>query len=170
MELPLRSSNEPYKTIAQRQQEKKDRTLKWDKYFLGMAEYVSTASKDPSTKVGCVIVGKAGEVLSTGYNGLPRGAIDDEPSRLVRPEKLFWFEHAERNAIYNAARVGTGLSSSTAYSTLCPCIDCARGLIQSGVKRVVCPRPDLEKYSLWAEQFKKAEVLYNECKVTLEYV
>lgn len=143
---------------------------KWSSHWLRVAFVLSEVSKDPSTKVGCVIIGKNNEVLSTGYNGLPRGADDEVEERLVRPEKLLWFEHAERNAIYNAARVGIPLEGSTAYSTLCPCMDCARGLIQSGIKRVVCPQPDLEKYSLWADQFKKAEQLYEECRVNLEYV
>lgn len=140
----------------------------WDEYFIGMAQYVSTKSKD-KTKVGCVIVGKNKEILSTGYNGLPRGANDDVPSRLVRPEKLYWFEHAERNTIYNAARIGVPLDGSVAYTTLCPCMDCARGLIQSGVVRVVSPRPDLEKFAEWAESFKRTETLFDECNVKLDY-
>lgn len=143
---------------------------KWDRRYLEIARSISSWSKDTSTQVGCVIVGRGAEILSTGYNGLPRGAYDDLPERQIRPEKLFWFEHAERNAIYNAARVGIPLSGSTAYVTLCPCMDCARGLIQSGIKRVVCPEPDPEKYSSWADQFKKAEVLYRECGVSLHYV
>jgi len=142
----------------------------WNSYFLDLAKHISTASKDTSTKVGAVLVGLNKEVISVGYNGLPRGAYDDLPERQVRPEKLFWYEHAERNAIYNAARVGISLSGSTAYVTLCPCMDCARGLIQSSIKRVVCPEPDLDKYSSWADQFKKAEVLYRECGVELNYV
>ena len=143
---------------------------KWDRRYLEIARSVSSWSKDTSTQVGCVIVGENREILSTGYNGLPRSADDDVPERQVRPEKLFWYEHAERNAIYNAARVGIPLSGSMAYVTLCPCMDCARGLIQSGIRRVVCPEPDLEKYTSWADQFKRAEVLYEECGVSLHYV
>jgi dCMP deaminase len=141
----------------------------WDKRFLDEAVNISKWSKDPSTKVGCVIT-KDRAILSTGYNGLPRGADDSIGDRDVRPEKLFWYEHAERNAIYNAARIGIPLAGSTAYSSLCPCMDCARGLIQSGIQRVVTPEPDWEKYELWAPQFKKAEQLYEECNVKLDYV
>lgn len=147
-----------------------EKRKKWDEHWLKVAEVIAESSKDQSTKVGCVIVGGDNEVRSTGYNGLPRGADDDVPERSIRPEKLLWYEHAERNAVFNAARIGIPLSGSTCYSTLCPCMDCARGVIQSGIKRVVCPRPDLEKYSLWADQFKKAEILYNECQVRLDYV
>lgn len=142
---------------------------KWDHRFLELAKNISEWSKDRSTQVGCVIVGPDREIRSTGYNGLPRNAVDDIPERLVRPEKLLWFEHAERNAIYNSARVGVPLLNSTAYSTLCPCMDCTRALIQSGITRVVTYKPDLEKYTLWADNFKKSEQLFNECGVELTF-
>lgn len=159
-----------YQTLAQQQEDTRVKQLKWDNHWIGLAEYTAKSSKDPNTQVGCVIIGRNNEVRSTGYNGLPRGADDEVPERQVRPEKLLWFEHAERNAIYNAARIGVPLSGSTCYSTLCPCMDCARGLIQSGIKRVVTREPDLVKYVLWADQFTKSVQLYRECGVKLEYL
>lgn len=162
-------SSVKYATLAEQQEKERLRQIKWDNHWLGLAKYEAENSKDPSTKVGCVIIGRDNAVRSTGYNGLPRGADDEVPERNVRPEKLFWYEHAERNAIFNAARIGTALSGSTIYSTLCPCMDCARAIIQSGIKRVVTPKPDLEKYSLWAGQFERAETLYRECNVRLHY-
>jgi dCMP deaminase len=111
----------------------------WDIYFMQMAKLVSTKSKDKSTKVGTVIVGKGREVLSTGYNGLPRGISYDDPSKHERPEKYIWFEHSERNAIFNSARVGIRLEGATAYLSCPPCPDCARALIQCGIVRVVMP-------------------------------
>lgn len=143
---------------------------KWDHRFLELARHVSGWSKDKSTQVGAIIVGFKKEILSVGYNGLPRGADDDKPERNERPEKLFWYEHAERNAIYNAARIGTSLRSSTIYSSLCPCMDCARGIIQSGISRVVTVRPDFEKYPLWADSFKRTEELMNECEIEMDYL
>lgn len=143
---------------------------KWDIRFLELASLIGTWSKDPRTKVGCVITGPDREIRTTGYNGLPRGAKDDLPERNERPEKLLWYEHAERNAIFNAARTGIRLENCSAYSTLCPCMDCARALIQSGIKRVITPKPDLVKYSIWADNFKKSELLFNECKVELTYL
>ena len=142
---------------------------KWDERFLELAKSIAQWSKDPNTKVGCVIVGPDREIRTTGYNGLPRGANDDVPERSQRPEKLLWYEHAERNAIYNAARTGIRLEDCWAYSTLCPCMDCARAFIQSGIRRVVAPKPDLVKYALWADSFKKSEVLFKECGVELVY-
>ncbi len=157
-----------YKTLEQQQAEARARQRKFDNHWLSMAQVHSELSKD-TTKVGCVIVGRNDEVRTTGYNGLPRGAQDDVPDRLVRPEKYLWYEHAERNAIYNAARIGVPLSGSTAYTTLHPCMDCTRALIQSGIKRVVTYKPDLIKYESWVDQFEKSRTLFHECGVKLEF-
>ena len=114
---------------------------KWDLRFLNLACEVASWSKDDSTKVGCVITTEDHRIVSTGYNGLPRGAIDDKesiPDRHDREkDKYLYYEHAERNAIYNAAYKGIALKDCVAYITMAPCMNCARGLIQSGLKRVV---------------------------------
>jgi len=86
----------------------------WDRYFLEICRVVASRSKDPATQIGCVIVGPAREIRSTGYNSLPRRVDDTRPERLERPTKYLWIEHAERNAIYNAARAGT----ATGYNSL----------------------------------------------------
>ena len=113
--------------------------MNWFEYFIGMANYVRTKSKDPSVQVGCVIVGPNNEVLSTGYNGFPRGVDETKQSRWVRPEKYQWIEHAERNAIYNAARCGIKLEGATLFLPWepIPCSDCARAVVQAGIKRVI---------------------------------
>ncbi len=99
--------------------------------------FASNHSKDRSTQVGCLIMTQDGSPLSWGYNGFPRGADDDKEERHERPLKYSWAEHAERNAIYNAARAGIKLLGSVAYVTSLPCcVDCARALIQSGVVKV----------------------------------
>lgn len=107
----------------------------WDEHFYRMAELISERSKD-KRKVGAVIVGQENIVLSTGYNGLPRG-VEDYPERLSDDEKLKWTVHAERNAIYNAARVGTAINGGTIYTTLFPCSTCAGAIVQAGIRRVV---------------------------------
>ncbi len=76
----------------------------WDRYYLDVCKVVGARSKDPNTQLGCIIVGPNHEIRSTGYNSFPRGIRDDVPERLVRPAKYLWIEHAERNAICNAAR------------------------------------------------------------------
>lgn len=108
-----------------------------DRYYFDLCEVIKTRSKDKSTKVGCVIVGEGGNILSTGYNSFPRDINDNVETRHMRPEKYFWFEHAERNAIYNACRIGTPLLNSTIYVPGIPCVDCMRGIIQSGIRNIV---------------------------------
>jgi dCMP deaminase len=100
---------------------------------------IATWSKDTSTKCGCVIIGPDNEIRSTGYNGLPRCCEYKDERTEVRPEKYFWFEHAERNAIYNAARIGTPLLTCSAYITGPPCADCARAMVQAGIWTIYIP-------------------------------
>lgn len=109
----------------------------WNSYFMAMARLVAKKSKDPSVQVGVVIVGPDNEVRSTGYNGFPRGVDESDPARWERPLKYDYVEHAERNAVYNAARMGTPLLGCTAYMESPPCKDCGRALMQSGIKEIV---------------------------------
>lgn len=141
--------------------------MNWTEYFLNIAEQVKLKSKDQSTQIGAVIVGQDNEVLSTGYNSFPRGMDDSIQERQERPEKYFWFEHAERNAIYNAARIGVSLKNSTIYLTSgLPCMDCARGIVNSGVKVVWCKRVCTTKNKeKWEESQAKSMQLLNECGV-----
>ena len=108
----------------------------WDTRFLDLAQLVASWSEDKSRKVGAVIVGEANQILATGYNGLPRGVSADHSKRHSSDddEKYFWYEHAERNAIFNAARSGVRLEGATIYSTLFPCAECSRAIIQSGLQ------------------------------------
>src|SRR4051794_36949338 len=105
----------------------------WDQYYLDICKVVATRSKDPNTQIGCVIIGPNHEIRSTGYNSFPRGIRDDVPERLVRPTEYLWIEHAERNAICNAARAGTATEACTIYVEIMPCMDCARAVVQAGV-------------------------------------
>jgi len=139
--------------------------VNWNARFMAMAELVSTWSKDPSTQVGCVIVTKDRRILSTGYNGMPRGCDDGVVERLERPLKYMWFEHAERNAIYNAARHGVSVAGTVAYCTMFPCADCARAIVQSGVATVVAPSPNLN-CPRWGESNREAWKILLECGVT----
>ena len=110
---------------------------KWHNRFMEMAELIATWSKDASTKVGAVVVGENKEIRSTGYNGMVRGIDDNIPERSERPIKYDFFEHAERNAVYNACLIGASLKGCVIYVTAMPCPDCARAIIQSGIKMVV---------------------------------
>ena len=135
------------------------------------AEVVKLKSKDQSTQIGAVVVGEGKNVLSTGYNSFPRGLDDSLQERQERPEKYFWMEHAERNAIYNAALEGVSLKNSTIYLTSgLPCMDCARGIVNSGIKVVWCKRVCTTKNKeKWEESQKKSLQLLNECGVEVCY-
>lgn len=141
--------------------------MEWTDYFLGIAEQVKLKSKDESTQIGAVIVGKNREILSTGYNSFPRGLNDNLPERQKRPDKYYYFEHGERNAIYNAARVGIPIDGSTIYLTSgLPCADCARAIINSGIKVVYCKQVCTTKNKgKWDESQRIALEMLLECGV-----
>ena len=113
----------------------------WDVYHIKAAFHAASKSKDPSTQVGCVIVGQDNEPLSTGFNGFPRGINELVEARWERPEKYSWVEHAERNAVYNAARSGIRLKGARAYLNWAPhpCADCMRAFIQAGIVEIIGP-------------------------------
>jgi len=142
--------------------------MKWDEFFIKMADFVAQKSKDRMTKIGAVIVGPHHEVRSIGFNGFPRGVDDDIAARHLRPAKYLWTEHAERNAIYNAARMGTSLQGCTIYITS-PCSDCARAIIQAGIVKVVArpypPGKGMGEMSEWTENFATGLVMLQEAGV-----
>jgi dCMP deaminase len=108
----------------------------WDEYFMRHVYLVASKSKDTRTKIGAVLV-RNKRVISEGYNGLPQGVNDNAVERYERPEKYFWFEHGERNAIFSCARHGIDTLGTTMFTQGIPCADCARAVIQAGVKEVV---------------------------------
>lgn len=110
--------------------------MTFDELFMNVAYTIAQKSKDPSTKVGCVIVGPDNEPRSFGWNGFSRG-VNDLPERMVRPDKYEWTIHAEANSVANAARVGISLNGCKAYVTHFCCSSCADMLIQSGICEVI---------------------------------
>lgn len=144
----------------------------WDRYYLEICKVVAARSKDPNTQIGCVIIGPAREIRTTGYNSFPRGIRDDVPERKVRPTKYLWIEHAERNAICNAARCGTPLENCTIYVEIMPCMDCARAIVQAGIREVVISAERMKQYSsdYYNEHFGMVEVLFSEAGVKVRRV
>ena len=139
---------------------------KWDKRILDLAAHISTWSKDPSTKVGCVVVGEDREIRSTGFNGFPRGIKDDEERLSDREKKYPLICHAEENAIMHAARTGVSLKGNTAYVTWPPCSRCTRSLIQAGVSEVVYPA-DIEIPERGQDDFATASAMMKEAEVNV---
>ncbi len=144
---------------------------KWHYRFMELAFLISTWSKDTSTKTGALVVGPDREIRATGYNGLVRGVDDNIPERMERPTKYDFFEHAERNAIYNACLTGTSLKGCTLYATHSPCTDCARAIIQAGIKTVVTNKVIIDENTpknTWRDKLEYSAQMFKEAGV--EYI
>lgn len=109
--------------------------IELDDYFLAICDLVAQRSKDPSTQVGAVLV-RDGDILTTGYNGFPSGVIEDA-KRWERPTKYGYVVHAEENVVLRAARLGVSIIGATLYTSLAPCVKCARLLANSGIDEIV---------------------------------
>lgn len=136
----------------------------WDQRFLSLAKFISGWSKDPSTKVGCVIADQNHRIVSLGYNGLPTGVSDSSERLMNRELKLALTVHAEVNAILFAG----GVKGCTLYVwPLPPCSHCAAKIIQAGISRVVSVAPDADTASRWGGSTSLAIEILTE--VGIEY-
>lgn len=109
----------------------------FDDRIMSTGYILSEGSKDKRTHIFAIVIGPDNEVRTTGYNSFPRRLNDDLPGRQEKPEKFYWFEHAERNAMDNATLTGTSLKGCRMYTNGIPCTNCARGIIQSGILEVI---------------------------------
>ncbi len=139
----------------------------WDRRFIRRAQEISSWSKDPKQKVGCVMV-KDKRAICEGFNGFPEGLSDDLHRLKDSDYKNKVIIHAERNAIIDATRRGSTLLGATAYITRHPCSPCASMLAQAGVKKIICPAPVLSG-SKWSDSFKIASDLLCEVRVQVIY-
>lgn len=139
-------------------------TKKWNDRFLELATHISSWSKDPSRKVGCVIA-KEKHVVSLGYNGFPPGVKDLEGRMIDRATKLKFTQHAERNAIYNAKQ---SLDGATLYTTLFPCCECAKTIISHGITKVVY-RKELENRPGVDYNSDYSKIMFDESGVEIVY-
>ncbi len=147
--------------------------MTWEEYFLKIAEVVAEKSKDPSTKVGAVIVGKDNQIVSLGFNGFPRGIKDLEERYHDRDIKYKLIVHAEVNAILNAARNGVGTEGCFLYLNYIPCNECAKAIIQAGIKKV-CVGYDLNNRidfnERWRTQIEFTKIMFNEAEIELKEI
>ena len=141
----------------------------WDERFMALAALVGSWSKDRSTKVGCVVIGRFNEVRAVGYNGFVRGVDDDDDAKHTRPAKYRWTEHAERNAIYHAAQAGIPLSGCKMYLPWFPCMDCARAIVQSGIRELVAVKPNVAD-ERWGPDFQDAIEMFEETGTVVRFV
>lgn len=141
---------------------RRDKALKYFKFAQYQAELFS---KDPCKKVGAIILApESMQILSLGYNGMPRNVDETRTERWERPMKYKYVEHAERNALYNAVRHGTPLEGSIAIVSMYPCCDCARGLIQSGIRMIITKEPQWD-HERWGDDFKISCEMFMEADV-----
>lgn len=139
-----------------------EQSIIWDSRFLQLCSHVASWSKDPSTKVGACVVDSRKRVVSLGYNGFPTGVLDYTDRLNVRETKLLFVCHAERNALDNAPHKVEGC---TLYCTLMPCNECAKSIIQNGIKRVCTYKPiATDKYN-----WDITKIMFYEAGVILDY-
>ena len=138
---------------------------KWADRYMKLAQVISTWSKDPSTKVGAIVVGHNGEILSQGYNGFPRKIKDTDYRLNNRSEKYKYIIHAEMNAIFNASLNGVSLQNASIYIYGLPiCHECAKGIIQVGIKKVII---DKQIKDNWQESCEIAQKMLIEAGITI---
>lgn len=138
---------------------------KWDKRFLFLSNQIAQFSKDKHTQLGAVIVNQDNVVVSQGWNGFPRGVNDHNEERYERPLKYMWTEHAERNAIYNAARIGVSVYGCRLYCRWFPCVDCARAIIQCGISSIITSPS--ENVTYWENSWKVAKEMLLEAGLSI---
>lgn len=141
---------------------------KWYKRYLKLASEIATWSKDPNTQVGAVVVGSKGQILSQGYNGFPRGISDTTKRLNDRDIKLSLVVHAEMNAIFNATSNGVSLEGSTIFIHGLPaCSECAKGIIQVGIRKVVVSKQCIESRPHWNDSWNKSKAMFAEAGVAV---
>jgi len=140
--------------------------MNWTEYYIRHQYLASEKSKDPSTKIGALLV-RDDNIVSLGYNGFPRGIQDSQERLENREEKYFYVVHAEANAILNAARNGIATKGSTLYTSGMPCNECAKAIIQAGIKTVVLHMqyPSLS-HGKWSKSVSKAQEMFAEAGVS----
>ena len=145
---------------------------KWHIRWMGLAQHVSTWSKDPSCKIGAVAIDPIfKKTLAMGWNGFPRGIKDSHARYADREVKLKLVVHAEMNVIYNATYTGTSLAGAYLYVWGLPaCCDCAKGIIQVGIKKVFISAECLNRSTLWYESWEKTKNFFNEAEVEWEVI
>jgi dCMP deaminase len=139
--------------------------------FIPVAQAIASLSKDPSTKVGAIVVDDDGNILSTGWNSFPRG-VDDDPARYAdREVKYRLVAHAESNCVSQAARNGVRLKGASIIVTeLFPCSNCAKLIIQAGIRRVYAPVMKTHHSGQWFEEKQVSDLMFSEAGVeVVEY-
>lgn len=139
----------------------------WIERYLNQAEFIANNySKDPSSRIGCLIVSSDNVILSQSWNGFPRGIVDSEDRLNNRELKYQYIQHSELNSITNAARNGIALNNSTLYVYGLPiCSNCAGAIVQSGIKNVYIRLKENVDMSRWHDSWNISKIIFHESKV-----
>ncbi|ABT15194.1 hypothetical protein NY2A_B795R [Paramecium bursaria Chlorella virus NY2A] len=140
---------------------------KSEKFYSLACYHAQLFSKDPKMKVATMIIDNNNNIASVGYNGMPRG-FEETTARWEKPNKYNYVVHAEANAIVTAARNGFRLDGCSIITTLFPCNECAKLIIQAGIRKVITSKP-IES-STWGESFKYSKEMFDECGIEVEYI
>lgn len=128
-------------------------------FLMGLADNIRSQSHDSNRQVGCVVVTSGALIMTT--NRIPEWLDSSRPERREQNEKPYWLEHAELSAIFKAAERGVSLRGAQMYCTRFPCDACARGILSSGISRLVCPDAEIH-HPRWGEKMKRANVILQE--------
>lgn len=146
--------------------------MDWNEYFFSHVYLAARKSKDPSSKIGAIIVNKD-TIISEGYNGFPRKVLDLEERLSDRNTKLVFTVHAEHNAILNCARNGISTMGGTIYVNAFPCDGCMKNIIQAGITKVYIHKEyqDLfcKRNNNWADSYKIAKLMAEEAGIEIVY-
>ena len=144
---------------------------KYDERYLELAKHIAGWSKDPSTGVGAVAIGDKGQVLAQGYNGFPRGVKDSEERYQNKQMKYRYVVHAEMNCIYNAGYNGASLDGAQLYVYGLPvCNDCAKGIIQVGIERVISPKNGMDVPDKWKVSCLDTVSMFKEVGIKYDFI
>jgi len=155
------------------------KTPDWNEWFLQQVYLVAKKSKDPDTRIGAIIV-RGKQIISSGYNGIPAGVQDplenDSPKLRKRLFTSYWkrffCEHAERNAIYQAAKFGISTQNATLITPGIPCADCTRGAIQAGISKLIIHKewPNLRHRKFWIDTVRASTEMLEEAQIPIEVI
>ena len=154
--------------------EKIESVIHWDKYFINLCYEIAKKSKDPSTKVGSLIITQDNEIIATGFNGFPRKVGDYKERYENREIKYLFIEHGERNAIYSAAKKGISTNNCKMYVPGMPCNDCCRAIIQCGITEVIMDAEYDAKHpgykDRWAKSSEISSIMFQESGIILRSI
>ena len=139
------------------------------KKFMDLANEVSLQSKDTNRKVGSVIVNDNGEVVATGFNHFPEGVDDTISERYEKPDKYFYTEHAERGSLHTALNNSKSVKGCTMYINSYACHDCARAIIETKIKKVVCSLEPDYGHGTWGSSWKASSNMLKEAGVEVVF-